>query len=57
MCYNIIIREDENMLEKYFPTRQDFDDYLDKTYTPIKFEQGFEKFLKEISKKTKQNSN
>lgn len=42
------------MLEKYFPTRQDFDDYLDKTYAPIKFEQGFEKFLKEISKKTKQ---
>ena len=42
------------MLEKYFPTRQDFDDYLDKTYAPIKFEQSFEKFLKEISKKTKQ---
>lgn len=42
------------MLEKYFPTRQDFDDYLDKTYDPIKFEQGFEKFLNEISKKTKQ---
>ena len=54
MCYNIIIKKGENMLEKYFPTRQDFDDYLDKTYDPIKFEQGFEKFLNEISKKTKQ---
>lgn len=38
------------MLEKYFPTRQDFDDYLNKTYDPIKFEQGFGKFLNEMSK-------
>lgn len=45
------------MLEKYFPTRQDFDDYLDKTYDPIKFEQDFGKFLNEIEKETKQNSN
>lgn len=42
------------MLEKYFPTRQDFDDYLDKTYVPIKFEQSFEKFLNEISNETTQ---
>lgn len=45
------------MLEKYFPTRQNFNDYLDKAYAPIKFEQSFEKFLNEISKKTKQDSN
>lgn len=57
MCYNIIIKEGENMLEKYFPTRQNFNDYLDKAYAPIKFEQSFEKFLNEISKKTKQDSN
>lgn len=57
MCYNIIIKEGENVLEKYFPTRQNFDNYLDKTYNPIKFEQGFEKFLNEIKKETKQNSN
>lgn len=41
------------MLEKYFPTRQDFNNELDKAYDPIKFEQSFEKFLNEISKKTK----
>lgn len=45
------------MLEKYFPTRKDFNNYLNKTYAPIKFEQGFAKFLNEISKKTKQDSN
>lgn len=45
------------MLEKYFPTRQDFDDYLNKTYDPINFEQGFEKFLNELNRETKQDSN
>ena len=45
------------MLEKYFPTRQNFNNYLDKTYDPIKFEQSFGKFLNEISKEIKQDSN
>lgn len=36
------------MLERYFKTRQDFDQYLDKTYDPDTFEKSFQRFLNSL---------
>lgn len=40
------------MLEQYFKTRQEFDEYLDQTYDSDKFEQDFEQFLNKLATKT-----
>lgn len=36
------------MLERYFKSEQEFNDYLDKTYDPDAFEQSFERFLNSL---------
>lgn len=36
------------MLERYFKTQQDFDQYLDKTYDPDTFEKSFQRFLNSL---------
>lgn len=38
------------MLEQYFKTKEDFDQYLDDTYDEEKFEDNFEKFLNKLIK-------
>ena len=40
------------MLEQYFKTRQEFDEYLDQTYDSDKFEQDFEQFLNKLATET-----
>lgn len=35
------------MLEQYFKTKEDFNQYLDDTYNEEKFEDNFEKALKQ----------
>lgn len=36
------------MLERYFKSEKDFNEYLDKTYDPEAFEQSFERFLNSL---------
>lgn len=40
------------MLEQYFRNKAEFDEYLDQTYAPQEFEEGFEKFLQELNNET-----
>lgn len=40
------------MLEQYFKTRKEFDEYLDQTYDSDKFEKGFEQFLNKLATET-----
>lgn len=40
------------MLEHYFKTRKEFNNYLDQTYDPDKFEQDFEQFLNKLATET-----
>lgn len=37
-----------HLLERYFKSKQDFADYLDRTYNPDKFEQPFAQFLNSL---------
>ena len=41
------------MLEKYFKSKKEFNEYLDKTYNPINFERSFYKFLEQLYGKSK----
>ena len=36
------------MLEKYFKSKKEWTDYLDKTYNPIDFERSFYNFLEQL---------
>lgn len=36
------------MLEKYFKSKKEFNEYLDKTYNPIDFERSFYNFLEQL---------
>lgn len=36
------------MLEKYFKSKKEFKDYLDKTYNPVSFERSFYNFLEQL---------
>ena len=36
------------MLEKYFKSKKEFNDYLDKTYNPVDFERSFYNFLEQL---------
>lgn len=36
------------MLEKYFKSKKEFNDYLDKTYDPVDFERSFYNFLEQL---------
>lgn len=36
------------MLEKYFKSKEEFNDYLDKTYNPNQFERSFYNFLEQL---------
>lgn len=35
------------MLERYFKSEKEFDEYLDRTYDPEAFERSFEEFLQD----------
>ncbi|MBB1069363.1 hypothetical protein H5S40_04230 [Limosilactobacillus sp. RRLNB_1_1] len=37
------------MLERYFKSEQDFNEYLDRTYDPVSFEHSFEHFLNSLA--------
>lgn len=41
------------MLEKYFKSKKEFNDYLNKTYNPDQFERYLNKFLEQLYGKSK----